>query len=195
MNEGGPPLPPPNLGARSLPVETLPTGTQVFRIHVSARHPRFFGRSGLWRFDSPDRSYGTLYAGRSPEVAFAETLLRGPGTLVAESELAIRSLCRFSVMRPLRVMRLYGRDLIAVGANASVTSGSYACSQTWSRALHEHPARPDGILYRATRDNDELAIVVFERAREAIDNGTSTSLLADPVLLGRILDHYRASIR
>lgn len=190
-----PPVPPADLLHRLLPVHTLEPGSTLFRIHQSARGPKHFGRSGLWRFDAPDAGYRTLYAGLRPEVAFAETMLRGPGTLVAASELASRALCRFIVVQPMRLVQLYGRHLVSMGANASVTSGPYAHPQSWSGALHAHPEAPDGILYRATHDNDELAVVVFDRAAGLIDDGASVGLLSDLALLGRLLNHYKAAIR
>jgi hypothetical protein len=86
--------------------------------------------------------------------------------------------------------------MISIGANASVTSGvDYSCSKRWSLALYNHPAQPDGILYRATHDNNGLAVALFDRAGNALDAGTTAPLLSDLVLLGRILERYKASIR
>jgi hypothetical protein len=195
MADGGLPGPPADLSARNLPIYQLPAGSRLFRIHKSADGARYFGRSAKWRFDDPTSSYGTLYAGLLPRVAFAEVFLGGPGAFVALSELADRSLCSFTALRAVRLVALHGRHLAVLGANALVTSGPYALSQRWSRALHDHPGRPDGIAYRAAHDNDEFAAVVFERASAAIDEGSSTALLGDLVLLGEILDHYQAAIR
>ena len=195
MADGPPPDPPGDFSARRLPILRINVGRRLFRIHKSTCDAKYFGRSANWRFDDPASSYGTLYAGLIPHVAFAETLLRGPGTLVATSELAVRSLCSFSVLRTIKLVPLYGRHLAVLDANAAVTSGPYRCSQRWSRALHEHPDRPDGIAYRASHDNDERAVAIFERAAASIDDGSSTELLADPILLGWMLDRYRAALR
>ncbi len=192
MADGLPPDPPADLLARRLPVHRLNVGRKLFRIHKSANGAKHFGRSANWRFDDPTSGYGTLYAGLMPHVAFAETLLRGSGTLVATSELAVRSLCSFTAVRTIKLVPLYGRHL---DANAAVTSGPYGHSQRWSRALYEHPDRPDGLAYRASHDNDKLAVVIFDRAAASIDDGSSVELLADPVLLGQMLDHYRAALR
>jgi hypothetical protein len=190
-----PPDPPQDLHSRSLPLEILNVGQTIYRIHSTTKDPKFFGNSGDWRFDAPDASYGTLYAGLSAEVAFAETLLRGTGSLVAQSELKARSLCRFTVMRDLRLVRLYGPSMSSIDATAAITAGHYAPSQRWSQAIWLHPESPDGILYRATHDNDKLALVLFDRAQDRIDGGATAPLLSDLILLGRVLDHYRASIR
>jgi RES domain len=189
------PEPPGDLSTRELPIVAIPALSNLFRIHKSANNAKYFGRSASWRFDDPRSTYGTLYAGMLPRVAFAETLLRGQGSLVAVAELALRSLCRFTAARAINLVPLHGRHLIAMGATASVSSGPYAVAQRWSRALHDHPDRPDGIVYRATHDNDELAVVMFERAFEAIDVGESQQLLADSALLGGMLNHYRAALR
>ncbi|MSP00517.1 MAG: RES domain-containing protein [Acetobacteraceae bacterium] len=190
-----PPEPPSDLSARKLPIQELLVGSKLFRIHLSAYHAKYFGRSANWRFDDPASSYGTLYAGLRPYVSFAETLLRGRGTTVVQSELATRSLCSFTATRTLKLVSLHGRHLATVGANAAVTAGSYPISQRWSRAFHDHSDRPDGIVYRATHDNDELAVVIFERAAASIDDGASSGLLTNPVMLGMMLDHYQAAIR
>lgn len=195
MVDGTLPEPPGNLSTRSLPNYQVSVGSKLFRIHMTTKGAKYFGRSADWRFDDPASKYGTLYAGLRPHVAFAEVLLRGSGALVALSELDIRSLCSFTALRTVNLVPMHGRHLAELGANASVTSGPYALSQRWSRALHDHPERPDGIAYRATHDNDEFAVVVFERAATAIDDGSSIPLLGDPILLGEMLDHYHAAIR
>ncbi|HET8676638.1 MAG TPA: RES family NAD+ phosphorylase [Blastocatellia bacterium] len=187
------PDPPSDLATKALPIETLPNGTAIFRIHRTALRAKFFGRSSDWRFNSPDGSYGTLYAAISPEAAFAETLLRGRGTLIAESELKERSCCTFTITRELRLVRLHGPSMTTIGATAAVTAGPYAVSQGWSSSFFYHPDVPDGILYRAT--HDKLAVALFDRAQDAIGDGVSAPLLSDPTFLGGILDHYGAALK
>jgi RES domain len=190
------PEPPSDLERRRLPLETLGRGQLIHRIHLTAKEPKFFGRTGNWRFDSPDRSFGTLHAALSEQACFVETLLRGSGRFVAQSELEIRSLCRIRVIRDLRLARLHGPYLARLAASAVVTAGpDYALSQRWARAIHAHPDRPDGILYRSNYDNDQFAVVLFDRAAGRIDDGVSTPLLSDLTLLGRILNLYKASVR
>lgn len=189
------PLPPRDLNSRSLPLEEVAAGEAIYRVHATVNHPKFFATSTRDRFNSPDGSYGALYSGLLPEVAFAETLLRG-GHFVAFAEIERRSLCEFRAVRPLRLVQLYGPRLNIINATAGVTSGpDYSVSQTWSQAIYNHPASADGILYRATHDNDQFALMLFDRARDAINDGTSVRLTDDLRTLGRILDHYGASIR
>jgi len=158
--------------------------------------PKFFGKTGNWRFDSPNKDYGTLYAAMSEQACFVETLLRGLNSFVAQSELDIRSLCSFRVIREIRLVRAYGPHLNSVGASSVVTSTSdYEVCQRWSQKFHSHPDAPDGILYRSNYDNDELALVLFNRAEAAIDAGSSKPIMSDTGLLGKILNRYKASIR
>jgi RES domain-containing protein len=190
------PEPPPDLHAKSLPLEILSTGTVIHRVHATAKNAKFFGWTGNWRFDSPDGSYGTLYAAMSEQACFVETLLRGLNGFVAQSELQMRSFCRFTAVRDIRLVPLYGPHMVGIGATAAVTSNpDYSLCQRWSQALHSNDDVPDGILYKSNYDNDELAVVLFDRAANAIDNGSSTPIMSDIPLLGGILNRYKASIR
>jgi hypothetical protein len=188
------PEPPSRLASLRLPLETLAVGSALHRIHRKTLDAKFFGRSGAWRFDSPDGSYGTLYAALEPAVAFAETLLRGNLAIVAETELRKRALCRFEIRRPIRLVQLYGSSMARIGATALVTAGPYELSQRWSQALWSHPEQPDGIRYRATHDNDRHVVALFDRATDAIDAGSSAPLMDDPILLGQILDLYGCAL-
>jgi hypothetical protein len=195
MTDSGPTYPPADLAIRPLPIQIVARPSNIFRIHRTALGAKFFGASGNWRFDDPNKTYGTLYAGLSPEIAFAETLLRGKGTLIAEAELALRSLCTFTAREDLRMVELHGKRMFKIDADASVTCGlPYDASQAWSSAFHQHPDAPDGIVYRGTRDNSQFALVLFHRSSQKIDNGASIPLLEDKVALGALLDRYEAGL-
>ena len=176
-------LPPTDLGTRSLPVETFAPGEVIYRIHRTALGAKFFGRTGQWRFDSPDLAFGTLYAATSAEIAFAETLLRGqPSARVGEDELALRSLLQVYVgLIPLaarEAARTIHGELSALPS--AVTSGSYGLfAERGRRPCTITADLPDGILYRSTTDNDRVAVAVFERAGDALGYGALTPLLDD----------------
>ncbi|MCP3415736.1 RES family NAD+ phosphorylase [Bradyrhizobium brasilense] len=189
-----PPSPPPDLASRGLPIEKIDAGGSFYRIHQTAYGAKFFGSTGLWRFDSPTKAFGTMYAGLSPGVAFAETLIRGRGSLVAMSEIKMRSLCRFQVSRPIRLVKMFGPAMTKLQAAADVTTGEVAISQLWAQAFHDHPEQPDGILYRSKYDNDEFAVALFERCRASVDGGTTQRLIDDHKLLGSILDRYELGL-
>ena len=186
----GPASPPSDLADTDLPIEAIDPGEILYRIHRIGDGPKFFGRTGNWRFNSPAGAFGTMYAGLSPDVAFAETLIRGRGSLVAFSEIEIRSLCRFRVARPIRVVRMFGPSLTRLRAGADVTSGDMSVSRSWAQALHDHPQEPDGIKYRSKYDNDEFAVALFERCSSSFDGGTMAPLADDATLLGAIFDRY-----
>jgi hypothetical protein len=172
-------------------------GTRIHRIHQTRYAAKHFGRSGEWRFDAPDKkSFGTLYAGLSAEVAFVETILRGRGCYVAQAELDVRSFCTFVTKRALKLVSLYGASLTKLKATAAISSGpAYDISQNWAHAFWSHSDRPDGIVYRSTHDDDHHALVLFDRASAAIDDGMSIIIMDDTAQLAKILNRYDASLR
>lgn len=189
------PAPPADFAARALPVETVPAGAAFARIHRSAFGALHFGTSGDNRFDDPDRRYGVCYAARSLEGAFAETCLRAVGaTLVPLSHLAQRSATVLTVTAELRLAELHGPGLARMGATAAVSSGAYAVSQPWSRAIHDHPAGVDGIVYRSNHDNGELCVALFERCRDRLRPGPAAGLLIDRHGLAMLLDRYKVGL-
>ncbi|NTA14008.1 RES domain-containing protein [Agrobacterium tumefaciens] len=99
-----------------------------------------------------------------------------------------------------RARRFLARRLAAcpglppLGATGAVSSGSHAVAQQWSRAIHDHPAAPNGISYRSNHDNSELCIAFFDRASHHLVPGLSQSILADRDRLAVLLDRYNASL-
>ena len=61
-----------------------------------------------------------------------------------------------------------------IGATAEVAHSGlpYDIPQTWSKAIAEHPTRPDGIAYHARHDDNELCYAIFDRARGCIGRRT-----------------------
>jgi RES domain len=167
------------------------------RIHSSRHGAIFFGRKltpGDNRFDAPAGEFGVLYVGRDAHCAFVETFLHKTGVrLVTTTELSQRTLSVVEARRPLRLVDLCGEGLARMGADASLTSATdYALTQRWSKALHEHPRKPDGILYRARHDPSRFAAAVFERVQPELTTHV-VGTLSDPVrtnLLADILDTY-----
>lgn len=195
-----PPLPPEDLFARRLP-HIVMSADPLWRIHRLVHDPSFFGPpAGVApnsRWDAPAGQFGVCYlAVRDPRFGFAETLLRGPQTIVSEQALAERGLARFEIVSPLRLVPMHGPALVPLGATAAVSSGPHEFSREWSLALHAHPDQPDGILYRTRHDDDGFGIALFDRARAKIRFHSSRPLL-DPGMapeLGRWLDTYGAGL-
>lgn len=195
---GPPPLPPADLSRRALATREIRAGTILYRIHRTSAGVLYFGPRTAprdrGRWDAPDDSYGVCYFALEGHTAFSETLLRALGREeVSESgDLAPRNLARIQGNRALSLARMHGPGLRRVQATAAVVQGSYDVTWAWSHALHEHPDHVDGIVYRARHDDDDLAVALFERARDAIVVLDSTPLL-DLSLgaeLGSWLDRY-----
>jgi hypothetical protein len=177
--EGRPKAPPADLAQRRLPLVTWPRRRRFARVHWLAHDPRFFGpatdpSSGRRlppanRFDDPRGEYGVLYAAADAEAAVVETVL---GDLdlpfVARRDVEARGLAVFEVRRPLRLVKLHGDGLRPLKLDGSVSTAAHERPRLWSRAFHEHPAAPDGILYRSRVDNDLLCLALFERAGDGI---------------------------
>jgi hypothetical protein len=199
---GPPPLPPADLNRRPLAIGEVRAGTILCRIHRTAAGVLYFGprtdprQRGRW--DAPDDGYGVCYLAWEGRTAFSETLLRELGREeVSESgDLAPRSLARIELTRTLRVARMHGPGLRQLRATAAVVQGSYDVTWAWSQALHGHPDRVDGIVYRARHDDDDLAVALFDRARDAVAVLDSTPLLdlALSAELGSWLDRYQIGL-
>ena len=107
------------------------------------------------------RSYG----------AFAETFLRQPGrTLIDTGLLRRKAYVRLEITADLTLIRLAGPSLAILGATAEVVHGGlpYDAPQAWSKALFDHPLRPDGIAYYARHDDEGLCYAIFDRARRSL---------------------------
>ncbi|KYF64378.1 hypothetical protein BE11_37860 [Sorangium cellulosum] len=187
------PDPPLDLATRPLPVTIF--RRCWFRIHRLAQDPLFFGRSGDNRFDAPGGEFGVLYAGKDERCAFIEVFGHATGVrFVEQGELAARGLARIAPRRPLRLVNLAGEGLARLGADARLTSGeSYAAAHRWALAIHDHPRRPDGIVYAARHDPSRICAALFDRASAEVEV-TPLGSLADPAraaLLARLLDTYR----
>jgi hypothetical protein len=188
-------LPPRDFAERDLPIEVIPARATFIRIHRSKFDPLYFGIAGDNRFDDPDNRYGVCYAARSLEGAFAETCLRQVGLrLVSLSQIAARSVSRLTMTAELRLMALHGPGLARIGATSAVSSGTYDISQPWSRAIHSHPAKVDGIVYRSNHDNSEFCVALFDRCRNRLSCGPAAGLLDDRARLAALLNRYKMGL-
>jgi hypothetical protein len=135
----------------------------MFRTHGLSRAPFFFGCTGLNRFDSPDNSYEVLYAGLDAFCAFVETIASAAGSrAITTTALKERALTEFKARRPLRLIDLtQSGALVRVGADGNLFTGDHEVPQLWSRALHDHPVKADGLLYPSRLDPVRRAVVLF----------------------------------
>jgi RES domain len=191
------PLPPPDINARSLRFTTITITTTLYRFYRRGRdHPIHFDRSRTGRLNSPDGSFGVLYAAQHRRGAFAETFLREPGRdLLAEDLIESRALVSSRSTRALRVVNLHGPGLAVLGATAEITSSPlpYDTSQAWAAALHDHPGAFDGIAYRARHDNDEICYALFNRSAPMTEVDRDEMLL-DANWFTSLLKHYSIGV-
>jgi hypothetical protein len=164
------------------------------RMHPEEYSALYFGKDRKNRFDDPRSEYGVLYVAEDEFGAFVETFLRNPKlTLVARDELVKRRLSEIEASADLSLVDLTGKGLQRAGVTGDISTAPH--EETWalSRAIHEHPSRPDGIRYRLKHDLERIGIAIFDRVEVARLGVTSRGSLVDPsnaALLGKILDEY-----
>lgn len=148
------------------------------------------------RFDAPGGEYGICYFGDSPEVSFAETLIRQSHTrLVTQSQLEERRASLIAVVRDLKLARFHGPGLVRLGLGAEVAHGDpYDRCQALALDLWRHHDGIDGIEYRSRWDNDRLCVALFDRARDALYSSDRSVALTDAGLLMPILRLYDIGI-
>ncbi len=186
------PEPPCDLAARPLPLRAC--AGPFFRIHRRALPALHFGRGALFRFDAPGGEFGVLYAALEPDAAFIETLGHATGLRVVDAAaLMARGLVVFDAAPPLQLVDLSGQGLAQLGADNRLADGDYLVAQRWSRALHDHPAAPDGIAYRCRHDPERLCVALFERVAPRLsprDLGPLWGAGDDPSRLAAWLERY-----
>ena len=191
---GSPPRPPAWLQTSHLPILELPHPTSVVRIHRTDHDPVFFspgaGKPPIGRFDSSSGAFGVLYLAQALEGAFAETILRNPQRrLVDLSDIGSRAVSVLGFSRAVRLVKLFGDGLQAVGTDNAVSTGPYSASWAWADALFAHPDAPDGIAYVSRHDSDQLCIALFDRPDIEI------GLLSGPTALSDILTDVASILR
>jgi hypothetical protein len=188
------PDPPIDLDTYPLPITAVRAGASWRRIYRLAFPPEYFDRSDIHRFNPPSGEFGVLYAGEDDHCAFIETFGRDLGLrVVAAADLAQRGRSRIEINGRLRLVDLTGQGLARLRADGRLTTVDYRVAQRWSLALHRHPDRPDGIMWRSRFDPSRTSFALYDRARPSIrtvplgrlDDPGFASALAD------ILAHYR----
>jgi hypothetical protein len=186
------PAPPPDLHRRDPGILDVPKGSTIHRFYTAAYEPVFFDRSNRGRFNAPDGGFGILYCARNLAGAFAETFLRRPGrTLIDLKFLRTKAYVRLNALADLHLVCLYGPAMAKIGATAEVAHSGlpYDIPQSWSKAIAEHPTRPDGIAYHARHDDNELCYAIFDRASGCIGEERRTINL-DQDWFWRLAEQY-----
>ena len=197
MSLGALPAPPADLAGRGLSV--LDFDKSIFRSHSIFRHPVYFGKAGLYRFNAPDGSYQVLYAGTDLYCAFVESLIKNPGSrVVTTTELKVKSVAELKAVRALRLIDLTPSGaLMRIGADARLFSAEHEAARLWSKALHDHPIAADGILYPSRLDPVRQAVALFsDRAPKFSELNRQSWYAPGPQrrLLAQIAEHYKLEI-
>jgi RES domain len=185
------PPPPADFQTRNLP--TFVTQETCYRLNAREfSSSLYFDRTGKGRFDSPDQGYGILYVGADVYASWIECYGRTHGAKgVSEVALRQRNLYAIDSQRELVFADLTGNGLVKIGADARISSGSYAVARQWAEAIHEHPQQVDGIKYRSRHDDERYCYGIFDRCANDLQEKDLGSLLeANPRLLAEILGCY-----
>ncbi|AHI24905.1 putative toxin-antitoxin system, toxin component [Komagataeibacter xylinus E25] len=199
-------LPPQEFDEAKLAVTTVPSGSRYGRILLEEFPDALgFGKNES-RFSDPrtelpasDR-FGVLYVGSSPKVCFVEAVLRDSrdgvvgGLLLDEKEITDRDYAEIEVVEDLQVVDLRGDHPMQMGIPSDVVGGrDQSAARQWSLAIHDHPSKPDGILY-PSRLNEEINLAVFERAVPKLSVSKRDPLMNRPEL-DDILDRFQVAIK
>lgn len=185
------PAPPPDFFSRSLPV--IESAGAWYRLNpVGYASSLYFDRSGKGRFDGAELGYGILYVGEDEYASFIECYGRVHGARgVAESALLQRNLFRICSARPLVIVDLTGNNLVKLGADARLSSGSYVVARQWASSISSHPQKVDGLKYRSRHDDERICYGFFDRTRPYLIEENLGNLVDNhPSLLASILAHY-----
>ena len=181
--------PPRNFHLLSLIVEDVEPSTLV---RMASRDPAShcrFRREARFRFDSPDRSFGVMYAAFDLATAFAETVLRDKpirsvDVILDHHDLESRSvitLKRGTDNRPLRLIKLYDEGLAAAHTDNQISERDhYPTTQRWAQIFHAHSITADGIVYMSRYLGACKSVALFDRCSAAVAAGDATPLLAHP---------------
>jgi hypothetical protein len=182
-----------------LPIDLIPPGQVLHRVHRTHLDPIFFGPGpGIAptnRFDSASGRFGILYVGMSRRGALAETILRNPRRLmVSMTEITTRAISELSCIRPLRIVRMHGTGLQALGTDNAVSTGPYEPCGLWTDVLWDHADRPDGLAYQSRHDSSEICLALFERDDMAFDRKGMLPLSGILKEIAAILEIYGKSL-
>jgi hypothetical protein len=172
-----------------LETATVAAGQRFGRLYLSRyTDPLGFGKTPS-RFSDPRRRiernrFAVLYLGESLKVCFLEAVLRDQRNgavgdfLLSEHELRARRYAEIAIARELTLVDLRGDAAILMGVPSDVVRGSQqSLSRWWSVAFHEHPQKPDSIIY-PSRLNAETSLAIYDRAIAKLAVTRVTPLIA-----------------
>lgn len=171
----------PKRGSFEASLRTVEVSTEdLYRLSTRPLSEPYFADQGRNRFDDPAgmngvASFGVLYAGHTPMVAFAESVAHENSMFnarsgcfeVSSATLHGRSLVTFvHPRRPhLKMVDLTGEALKALGLNNDLCAGNkYRVPQRWSAAIHGAMSDADGLRFTSRQTNSSFCYAVFDRS-------------------------------
>jgi len=170
------PWPPPADDLRRISPErhTLRTGSLVARVYArSGRHPsrwndfRDAGPIASARFDHhlPGEKRGVLYGAASLTTCVAEVF---QSTRVIDRVADDRCLTAFRTTRAVRLLDLTADWPTRAGASQAIASGPRPRAQAWARVIYDAYPTIEGLWYPSSMHGGHPAVVLFERAADAL---------------------------
>jgi hypothetical protein len=197
-------LPPKAFAKAHLRIHTVSAGQRFGRIYMDCYpDPLGFGKTPS-RFSDPRRRiavnrFGVLYLGQTVKVCFLEAVLRDQrdglvGDLpIAEDEIHARRYAEIETIAPLRMVDLRDDGPVVMGVPTDVAKASrQSLARIWSVAFHDHPQKPDGIIY-PSRLNGHINLAVYGHAIVRLKPVRVTTLMGAPGLAA-VLNDLRVSI-
>jgi len=134
---------------KGFPRRTLRGDREISRIHRADKSPWWFSGSGLGRFDPVGTDMGACYLAEDPLGAWVEVFRKNQ--LLAEAEIAQRSLLTVALGRDLRLADLTSRRALKFGVTASLGADErYEPSQVFAAEAVQEGF--DGIRYLVRHD-------------------------------------------
>ena len=150
------PLQPPATDFSDLPLHIKEVSvTSLKRVGRRNSGEPYFGRHAAYRFDDPNKQFGTCYCGQQLDTAIAETVLHDEipekGEFkIRQEEIDTRYLVTFAAGTDngtLKLADLTGQHLKRLGGDNSLSAEyPYDMTQRWSAAVHAHPDAVDGFI-------------------------------------------------
>ena len=197
-------LPSKTFGKANLRIHTVSAGRRFGRIYVNRfPDPLGFGKTPS-RFSDPRRRiaqnrFGVLYLGETVKVCFLETILRDQrdgvvGDLpITEDEVHAHRYAEIETIAPLRMVDFRDDGPVVMGVPTDAAKASrQILGRAWSLAFHEHPQKPDGIIY-PSRLNGHINLAVFGHAVVRLKPVRVMKLMGAPGLAA-VLNDLRVSI-
>jgi hypothetical protein len=189
------PLPGPPADLADRRIKLVKWNQSLFRTHGIHRGPLSPGNSGLNRFDAPDGSYMVIYLGCDPFCAFIETFAHAAGTrAVTTTALKSKAITELKPARPILLIDLAeSGTLVRIGADSRLFAADYDVSQSWAKALHDHPAHAHGLLYPSRLDPLRQSVALFSDRDWKLTELSRQSWYApgaQRILLAEIAEHY-----